>query len=98
MNIINGLYMPQKGNIYYKGKKINKLKPHKRAKLGMARTFQKVEVFGGMTVLDNIRLGRHIHSKSGIVSGSIYMGIVDRYIWVKLRGKRLNTGPLSKEE
>ncbi|MBW1726181.1 MAG: ATP-binding cassette domain-containing protein, partial [Deltaproteobacteria bacterium] len=74
MNIINGLYMPQKGNIYYKGKKINKLKPHKRAKLGMARTFQKVEVFGGMTVLDNIRLGRHIHSKSGIVSGSIYMG------------------------
>jgi branched-chain amino acid transport system ATP-binding protein len=74
MNIINGLYMPQKGNIYYKGKKINKLKPYKRAKLGMARTFQKVEVFGGMTVLDNIRLGRHIHSKSGIVSGSVYIG------------------------
>jgi branched-chain amino acid transport system ATP-binding protein len=74
MNIINGLYMPQKGNIYYKGKKINKLKPHKRAKLGMARTFQKVEVFGGMTVLDNIRLGRHIHSKSGIASGSVYIG------------------------
>jgi len=74
MNIINGLYTPQKGNIYYKGKKINKLKPYKRAKLGMARTFQKVEVFGGMTVLDNIRLGRHIHSKSGIVSGSVYIG------------------------
>ncbi len=74
MNIINGLYMPQKGNIYYKGKKINKLKPYKRAKLGMARTFQKVEVFGGMTVLDNIRLGRHIHSKSGVVSGSVYIG------------------------
>ncbi len=74
MNIINGLYMPQKGNIYYKGKKINKLKPYKRAKLGMARTFQKVEVFGGMTVLDNIRLGRHIHSKSGIASGSVYIG------------------------
>ena len=74
MNIINGLYMPQKGNIYYKGKKINKLKPFKRAKLGIARTFQKVEVFGGMTVLDNIRLGRHIHSKSGIASGSVYIG------------------------
>jgi branched-chain amino acid transport system ATP-binding protein len=74
MNIINGLYMPQKGNIYYKGKKINKLKPYKRAELGMARTFQKVEVFGGMTVLDNIRLGRHIHFKSGIVGGSVYMG------------------------
>jgi len=40
----------------------------------LARTFQKVEVFGGMTVLDNIRLGRHIHYKSGIVSGSLYLG------------------------
>ena len=74
MNIINGLYIPQKGNIHYKGKKINKLKPYKRAKLGIARTFQKVEVFGGMTVLDNIRLGRHIHSKSGSASGSVYIG------------------------
>lgn len=74
MNIINGLYTPQKGNVYYKQKKINKLKPFKRAKLGIARTFQKVEVFGGMTVLDNIRLGRHIHSKSGIASGSVYIG------------------------
>ena len=74
MNCISGLYHPQKGNIYYKGEKINRLKPHNRAKLGIARTFQKVEVFGGMTVLDNIRLGRHIHYKSGIMSGSLYMG------------------------
>lgn len=74
MNCINGLYHPQQGNIYYKGRKINTLKPHDRAKLGMARTFQKVEVFGGMTVLDNIRLGRHTHYKSGIFSGSWYFG------------------------
>ena len=74
MNIINGLYTPQKGNIYYKQKIINKLRPYQRAELGIARTFQKVEVFGGMTVLDNIRLGRHIHLKSGIVSGSLYAG------------------------
>ncbi len=51
-----------------------KLKPHERTKLGIARTFQKVEVFGGMTVLDNIRLGRHIHFKSGIAGGSLYLG------------------------
>jgi len=74
MNVINGLYHPQKGGVFFKGKKINHIKPHKRAKLGLARTFQKVEVFGGMTVLDNIRLGRHIHYKSGIVSGSLYLG------------------------
>jgi branched-chain amino acid transport system ATP-binding protein len=74
MNIINGLYRPQKGEIRFKGQLINKVRPYERASLGMARTFQKVEVFGGMTVLDNIRLGRHIHFKSGIVSGAIYAG------------------------
>ena len=74
MNIINGLYRPQKGEIRFKGQLINKVRPYERASLGMARTFQKVEVFGGMTVLDNIRLGRHIHFKSGIISGAIYAG------------------------
>ena len=74
MNIINGLYRPQKGDIFFKGKKINRIKPYKRAKMGIARTFQKVEVFGGMTVLDNIRLGRHTHYNSGIFSGSVYAG------------------------
>ncbi|MGD8389748.1 MAG: ATP-binding cassette domain-containing protein, partial [Desulfobacteraceae bacterium] len=74
MNCINGLYSPQKGTIRYKGQPINQLKPHLRAKLGISRTFQKIELFGGMSVLDNIRLGRHIHMKSGILSGSFYLG------------------------
>ena len=74
MNCINGLYRPQKGEIHFKGEHINDLSPHKRAERGMSRTFQKVEVFGGMTVLDNIRLGRHIHMKTGILSGSVYLG------------------------
>ncbi len=78
MNCINGLYRPQRGDIHYKGKKINGLRPYERASLGISRTFQKVEVFGGMTVLDNIRLGRHIHFNSGIVSGAIYAGKVSR--------------------
>jgi branched-chain amino acid transport system ATP-binding protein len=74
MNCINGLYRPQKGGIYFKGQNISDLRPYKRAELGISRTFQKIELFGGMTVLDNIRLGRHIHLKSGILSGSLYVG------------------------
>jgi branched-chain amino acid transport system ATP-binding protein len=74
MNCINGLYSPQKGTIRYKGQVINSLKPHRRAELGISRTFQKIELFGGLSVLDNIRLGRHIHLKSGIFSGSFYIG------------------------
>jgi branched-chain amino acid transport system ATP-binding protein len=74
MNCINGLYRPQKGNISFDGKLISGLSPHQRAEMGISRTFQKIELFSGMTVLDNIRLGRHIHLKSGIFSGSVYVG------------------------
>jgi len=78
MNCINGLYKPQQGTISYKGKRVNHLPPYKRAELGISRTFQKIELFGGMTVLDNIRLGRHVHLKSGILSGSVYVGKTKR--------------------
>ncbi len=74
LNCINGLYHPQKGQIFFEGKEISKLKPYRRAKMGISRTFQKIELFKGTTVLDNIRLGRHIHLKSGLVSSSIYFG------------------------
>jgi len=78
MNCINGLYHPQKGTISFKGQRINGVSPHKRAELGIGRTFQKLELYGGMTVLDNIRMGSHIHLKSGILSGSIYAGKTKR--------------------
>jgi branched-chain amino acid transport system ATP-binding protein len=74
LNCINGLYHPQQGQIYFEGNEITKSKPHKRAEMGISRTFQKIELFKGTTVLDNIRLGRHIHLKSGLISGSIYAG------------------------
>jgi len=74
LNCINGLYHPQKGQIYFEGKEISKLKPHQRAEMGISRTFQKIELFKGTSVLDNIRLGRHIHLKTGLLSGSIYIG------------------------
>ena len=90
MNCINGLYKPQRGSIHYKGQDITPLKPHARASLGISRTFQKIELFGGMTVLDNIRLGRHIHLKSGILSGSIYVG--------KTKQEELETRKFIEEE
>lgn len=74
LNCINGLYHPQRGRIEFEGKDITRLRPYERAKMGISRTFQKLELFKGATVLDNIRLGRHIHLKSGLISSSIYFG------------------------
>jgi branched-chain amino acid transport system ATP-binding protein len=74
LNCINGLYHPQRGQVYFEGNEITKSKPYQRAKFGISRTFQKLELFKGATVLDNIRLGRHIHLKSGLISGAIYFG------------------------
>ncbi len=74
LNCINGLYHPQKGQILFEEKDITRLRPHERAKLGISRTFQKIELFKGTTVLDNIRLGRHIHLKTGLLSGCLYFG------------------------
>jgi branched-chain amino acid transport system ATP-binding protein len=59
LNCINAHYRPQGGEILFDGRNITTLKPHQVAGLGIARTFQKVELFQGMTVLDNIKLGRH---------------------------------------
>jgi branched-chain amino acid transport system ATP-binding protein len=74
LNCINGLYHPQRGKVFFDGKDITRLKPYQRAKMGISRTFQKIELFKGTTVLDNIRLGRHIHLKTGLISGSVYFG------------------------
>jgi len=74
LNCINGLYHPQRGQVFFDGKEITRLKPYQRAKMGISRTFQKIELFRGTTVLDNIRLGRHIHLKTGLISGSFYFG------------------------
>jgi branched-chain amino acid transport system ATP-binding protein len=74
LNCINGLYHPQQGKIEFEGKDITRSKPYQRAKMGISRTFQKLELFKGATVLDNIRLGRHIHLKTGLIGGAFYFG------------------------
>jgi branched-chain amino acid transport system ATP-binding protein len=60
LNIINGVLRPTSGGIRLDGRPIEKLKPHARARSGIARTFQHPRVFGGLTVLDNVRVGGHI--------------------------------------
>jgi branched-chain amino acid transport system ATP-binding protein len=74
LNCINGLYRPDGGRIIFDGRDITRLRPFQRAALGIARTFQKIELFSGMTVLDNIRLGRHLHLRAGVLSGAVYRG------------------------
>ena len=71
LNCINMHYRPQAGAIFFDGRELNRLKPHTVAALGIARTFQKVELFQGMTVLDNIKLGRHFLMKSSLL-GSFF--------------------------
>ena len=78
LNCISGLYRPQRGKILFEGKDIAPLRPYQRARLGLSRTFQKIELFRGMTVLDNIRLGRHMRMRAGLLSGAIYVGQVAR--------------------
>jgi branched-chain amino acid transport system ATP-binding protein len=78
MNCINGLYHPKQGRLFFKGTDITKFSPHRRAALGISRTFQKIELFGGMTVLDNIRLGRHLHLKAGLLGSCVYWGNISR--------------------
>jgi len=74
LNCINRFYHPEKGRILFEGQDISRLKAHQIATLGIARTFQNVELFAHMTVLDNIKLGGHVHLTSGLLSGGIYYG------------------------
>ncbi|OHE30676.1 MAG: ABC transporter ATP-binding protein, partial [Syntrophus sp. RIFOXYC2_FULL_54_9] len=74
LNCLNRFYTPDRGKIIFEGQDILKLKPHQLAALGIARTFQNVELFKHMTVIDNIKLGHHVHLRSGFLSGGIYYG------------------------
>ena len=81
LNCISGLYHPQKGSIcFYNGgeHELTKMKPYEIARLGIARSFQNIELFKHMTVLDNLMLGRHVHLKANIFSGGLYWGRAQR--------------------
>ena len=72
-NAITGFYPPNKGTIKLDGKDITGTAPHKVASLGVARTFQNLALFNGMSVLDNILLGRHIHMRPGVIRTALYV-------------------------
>ena len=77
-NCLNGVYKPQEGDIRWKGDSIIGMRPDKIADLGIARTFQNIELFAHMTVLENIALGRHIRTDVGWLAGAVWLGKAKR--------------------
>jgi len=78
LNMISGFYHPDRGRILLEGRDITHLAPNRVAALGIARTFQNIALFRGMTVLDNLMLGRHVHMKSGVLSAFAYWGFAQK--------------------
>lgn len=74
LNCINGFYRPQIGTIYFDGHEVNDLSVHERTRLGIGRTFQNIELFSGLTTLENLLAARHIHFRSGFLSSFLYFG------------------------
>jgi len=78
LNCISGFYKPQKGEIYFEDHRITRIRPDKAARLGLARTFQNIELYSGLSTLDNIMAARHILMKQNFLSGGLYFGWAHR--------------------
>jgi len=74
LNCINGFYKPQKGEIYFEGRRITRMRPDKLAKMGISRTFQNIELYTGLSTQDNIMAARHVLMKQTFVTGALYFG------------------------
>ena len=74
LNVINGFYHPQEGEIWFRGEKRKAMKPHEIAYQGIARTFQNIALFKGMSTLDNIMTGRLTHMKGSFLSQALWWG------------------------
>jgi branched-chain amino acid transport system ATP-binding protein len=73
-NVLSGVYRPQQGSVRFAGVEILGLRPHRIAELGMARTFQGIELFTNLSLIDNLMLGRHIHLRYGPLAALIWRG------------------------
>jgi len=78
LNVINGFYHPQEGEIWFGGEKRSPMKPYQIAYQGIARTFQNIALFKGMSTLDNIMTGRFTHMKTGVLSQVIWRGAAEK--------------------
>ncbi len=74
LNIISGFYTPSEGELWYKGAKRPSMKPYEVARMGVARTFQNIALFEGMSVLDNVMTGRLTHMNAGIAAQALWWG------------------------
>lgn len=74
LNCINGFYHPQSGSIRFKGREILPLTVHERTRLGIARTFQNIELFNSLTTLENLLAARHIHFQRGFLAAALHFG------------------------
>lgn len=74
LNCISGYYRPQQGVISFNGQELGQLPIYERTKLGIGRTFQNVELFNGLTALDNVLAARHLHFNTGVLRTSLYFG------------------------
>jgi len=78
LNMISGFYKPDTGRVLLDGQDITRKKPSDIAALGIGRTFQNIALFQGLTVLDNLMLGRHVRMKAGVLSSVIYWGLAQK--------------------
>ena len=78
LNMISGFYHPDTGRIVLDGADVSDLAPSRIAERGVGRTFQNIALFRGMTVLDNLMLGRHVHMRSGVVASVLYWGLAQK--------------------
>ena len=74
LNVINGFYQPQEGTITYKGVSRANMRPYQAASSGIARTFQNIALFHGMSTLDNIMTGRILKMKASLVEQALFLG------------------------
>ena len=78
LNVISGFYVPQEGEVYFHGKKRAPMRPYEVARQGIARTFQNIALFEGMSVLDNVMTGRLTQMKAGILSQALWRGKAEK--------------------